>query len=43
MSRAGKEILLKTIVQAIPTYTMSVFLLPTKVCLEIEKLMNNYW
>ena len=43
MSRAGKEILLKMVVQAIPTYTMSVFLIPAKVCQDIEILMNKYW
>lgn len=42
ISRAGNETLLKTVIQAIPTYIMSVFLLPNRVCHDIEMLMNRY-
>ena len=38
LSRAGKEILLKSIIQAIPSYVMRVFLLPSTFCTEIEKI-----
>ncbi|KAM6542808.1 hypothetical protein CsatB_007255 [Cannabis sativa] len=43
LSGAGKEILLKTVVQSLPTYAMSVFLIPLGTCDEIEKLMARFW
>jgi hypothetical protein len=43
LSQAGKEILIKTIIQAIPTYSMSVFLLPKTLCTEINSLMQKFW
>jgi hypothetical protein len=43
LSQAGKEILLKSVIQAIPTYGMSVFLLPKSLCKEINSLMQNFW
>ncbi|KAM6582886.1 hypothetical protein CsatB_009888 [Cannabis sativa] len=43
LSGAGKEILLKTVIQSLPTYAMSVFLIPLGTCNEIEKLMARFW
>jgi hypothetical protein len=43
LSQAGKEILLKAVIQAIPTYCMSLFLLPKGLCSEINSLMQRYW
>jgi ribonuclease HI len=43
LSQAGKEILLKAVIQAIPSYSMSVFLLPKALCLEINSLMQKFW
>ncbi|XP_060972201.1 uncharacterized protein LOC133038159 [Cannabis sativa] len=43
LSKAGKEILLKTIVQALPNYAMSVFLLPIETSKEMERAMCKYW
>jgi hypothetical protein len=43
LSQAGKEILLKAVIQAIPIYNMSIFLLPKGLCNEINSLMQNFW
>ena len=40
---AGHEVLLKTVVQAIPTYPMSTFLLTKKVCKSITSPMAKYF
>jgi hypothetical protein len=39
----GKETLLKTVIQAIPTYIMSVFLISKALCSEINSLMQRLW
>ena len=43
LSRTGKEVLLKTIAQVLPNCTMSVFLIPSGVCQELEKMLNSFW
>lgn len=43
LSRAGKEILLKTVIQAMPNYAMGVFLLPMELCKDIERMMSRFW
>nr|XP_027122320.1 uncharacterized protein LOC113739290 [Coffea arabica] len=43
LSTAGKEVLLKAVSMAMPTYAMSVFKLPRKLCKDISSLMANYW
>ena len=43
LSRAGKEILIKAVAQAIPIYTMSVFQIPLKFCSELEALCARFW
>lgn len=41
LSRAGKEILIKTVVQALPNYFMNVFVLPVEMCKEMEQMMST--
>ncbi|XP_031120395.1 uncharacterized protein LOC116023535 [Ipomoea triloba] len=43
LSRAGKEILLKSVAQALPTYTMSIYCVPLWLCERLERLMNKFW
>jgi hypothetical protein len=43
LSQAGKEILIKVVIQAIPTYSMSVFLLPKALCNDLNSLMPRFW
>jgi hypothetical protein len=43
LSQASKEVLLKAVVQAIPTYSMSVFLLPASLCKDLNRLMKQFW
>lgn len=42
LSRASKEVLIKVVVQAIPSYIMSFFKLPKGVCKEIERMMASF-
>ncbi|KAF5458846.1 hypothetical protein F2P56_022846 [Juglans regia] len=41
--QAGKEILIKVVVQVIPTYNMNVFLLPKTLCDKLNSLIWNFW
>jgi hypothetical protein len=43
LSQVGNEILLKAVVQTIPMYTMSVFLLPKMLCNDINSMMSQFW
>ena len=43
LSKAGKEVLIKVVAQAILTYTMSVFKLPKSLCEDLTSMIHNFW
>jgi hypothetical protein len=42
LSKGGNKILIKTVIQAIPTYSMSIFLLPKQLCSTLNGLINRF-
>ena len=42
LSRVGREVLIKSVAQSIPTYYMSTFILPTSILDEIQKILNSF-
>ena len=43
LSAAAKEVLIKAVAQAIPTYTMSIFHLSASFCEELARGVRRYW
>lgn len=43
LSWGGREVLIKSVLQSIPSYLMSLFGLPTFLCDAIHKLLNSFW
>jgi hypothetical protein len=43
LSKAGREIMIKSVLQAIPSYIMSLFLLPGTIITTIERMLNSFW
>uniref|UniRef100_A0A803PW73 Reverse transcriptase n=1 Tax=Cannabis sativa TaxID=3483 RepID=A0A803PW73_CANSA len=41
--KGGKEVLIKSVVQALPSYAMNVFLLPLEISNDIERAMCKFW
>ena len=43
MSQAGREVLIKASVQALPTFLMSIFKLPRSTCDDLSCMTHSYW
>lgn len=43
LSPGGKEVMLKAVAFALPTYTMACFLVPKTICKQIASLMADFW
>ena len=43
LSPASREILIKALAQATPTYTMNYFKIPNSICNELNSLIYNFW
>lgn len=43
ISKGGKKILLKTVVQALPEYAISIFKVPIAICKSIEQKIARFW
>jgi hypothetical protein len=43
LAQSAREVLIKSVLQAIPTYIMGVFKLPVSVCEDLTKLVRDYW
>ena len=43
LTQGGKDILIKAVASAIPTYIMDRFKVPKKCCEEMNAVMANFW
>lgn len=43
LSAAGKEVLIKSVAQAVPIYSMACFKLPRGLCEHINSLLRKFW
>jgi hypothetical protein len=43
LSKAGKEVMIKSVLQAIPSYVMSIYIIPDAMVNDIEKMLNAFW
>ena len=43
LSKGGKEVLIKSIMLALPKYVMSTFLLPLEICENLASVIAHFW
>lgn len=43
MSKARKEVMIKSVLQSIPSYITSSFVIPDEILNNIEKMLNYFW
>ena len=43
ISQAGKEVMIKSVIQAIPTYPINIFKFPISLCSELDSLIAKFW
>ena len=43
LSSGGKEVLIKSVLQGLPTYAMSVFKFSASFCDDLEQMIRNFW
>jgi len=43
ISKGGKEVLLKSVIQALPQYAMSIFKIPVSICKSVEQKIAKFW
>ena len=43
MSQAGKDVMVKAVLHAIPSYIMSIFKIPKSVINRFEQMIKNFW
>ncbi|KAJ1395122.1 hypothetical protein SESBI_33649 [Sesbania bispinosa] len=43
LNHAGKEVLIKLVIQAIPSYAMAVVKLPKTFCQKLNSLVARFW
>ncbi|KAG7536993.1 Zinc knuckle CX2CX4HX4C [Arabidopsis suecica] len=43
LSGAGKQVLLKAVLAAMPTYSMSCFKIPSSLCKQIQSILTRFW